>query len=256
MEKRSIRNWTIRGVYLYLVCMVMLGVAAAGAGRVVFGTLDLLNPPPPGAGAYADYPIPDGKPALDPALVQAQRDLEAERASAQDSFSAINRCLGGGAMVLVALPLYFLNWRRIRREERGGAWPRVEWAVRNVYYHLVCFVALIAVLVSGIGVLHGAAACLWSPPPAYGPGPMDIYYQQYSGAGQKVPPVTAILAEADEARRSEDARAAYERTQSILHYAATLIIAVPIFLYHWRKIQLQFAAAVSQAAAEAGPGPG
>lgn len=248
MQRRSIRNWTIRGTYLYLVCLVMLIMAVMGAGKLVTGAVDFINPPPEGVVFAPKYPLPADAPPPPLELVKAQREVDAARAESTGPPFASGMCISGAAMIVFALPAYFLHWRRVRREEPGGMWPRVEWGVKNVYFYAVCFIALMFIASSAIGVMTSAAKVAWEPPStAYSPGPVEIY-QGYVSSGEQPPDVASILAEAEAGRRREEAQQAYYKMRGLLQYAAMLIVALPVFLYHWRRVLVQFAAAAREAA--------
>jgi hypothetical protein len=97
---------------------------------------------------------------------------------------------------------------------RGGQ-SGVDW--RSLYLYAICLITLLIILFSTIAILNGVVN-LALPDPAY----VDPY------AGKESLPNPELLAQQQE----------YERLRvlkRILTSLITMVITIPIYLYHWRQ---------------------
>jgi hypothetical protein len=103
-------RWSLRNIYLYLVCLITLIMVIVSVVGVVRSTVELVYPDP---GYYSDVPKEAGgtsdRTAAD---IQAERDAQ----EAQSRRYAIISIVGNAAMLLVAGPLYVYHWRKIEVE--------------------------------------------------------------------------------------------------------------------------------------------
>ncbi|GAB4273906.1 MAG: hypothetical protein Kow0056_01510 [Coriobacteriia bacterium] len=105
---------------------------------------------------------------------------------------------------------------------------KAAWSLRNMYLYVVCLVTLIMVIVATVGVVRGVAELLYPDPTAYYSEPMPP-----AEAGADAP-------DPEELARLEESERESQRRWSILDLvgnAAMLLVAGPIYLYHWRKIE-------------------
>lgn len=96
-----------------------------------------------------------------------------------------------------------------------------RWGVRSLYLYLVCLVTLVMAIFAAVQMVRSGVELLYPAPGYYDVGPGDR------------------LDAAEERRRREAARAS-ERRQAILGLVgsgATLAIAGPVYVYHWRRVQ-------------------
>ena len=103
-------RWSLRNIYLYLVCLITLIMVIVAAVGLVRSTVELIYPDP---GYYYSAPIVKG--GTDE---RSQEDIDAERKSQEDQSrrQAILNLVGNAAMLLVAGPLYVYHWRKIEVE--------------------------------------------------------------------------------------------------------------------------------------------
>ncbi|MCL6450839.1 MAG: hypothetical protein K6T75_06065 [Acetobacteraceae bacterium] len=246
MESRR-RNWTLRGTYLYLTCLASLVFLVVGAGRTIAVLVDIANPPPsevPGSVLQPNVAGLSGPLRPPPAVVEAQARLEAERRS-EEARGPWRRLAVGLAGVAAALPAYLYGWKLIRREERQGRWPQVEWGVRNLYFYLVSLGALVALLVT-VTVLASAVSQVAVPPPSYYPGPLEVHSMMVT-EGKQSPSLSEIQARVDSERRRAEAMDRYHRRRSLISSAVSVAVALALYLTHWSRCQRGFSAVAGAA---------
>jgi hypothetical protein len=108
-------TWSLRNLYLYLVCLITLIMVIFSAVNVVRAVIDLAYPDP---GYYMPVPVaPDGKPSSsDQAQIQQQQqDIQRQ----QTTRNAVLSLVGSGTMLLLAGPLWIYHWRKIERKPSG-----------------------------------------------------------------------------------------------------------------------------------------
>ncbi len=103
--------------------------------------------------------------------------------------------------------------------------------LRNVYLYLVCLVALVISVFAAVNLVRNTVALMY-PDPGY-PG----YY------GPEVPGEGPGLSEEERLRQEQLARDS-ERRYTVLELVGsgtTLLIAGPLYIYHWRRVQSELA---------------
>jgi hypothetical protein len=107
----AIRNaWSLRNVYLYVVCLITLVMVIFSAVNLVRAGVELAYPDP---GYYSPVIVaPDGKGTVDPAESAKQQEYGRRQATR----GAVLNLVGSAAMLLLAGPLYVYHWRKIERE--------------------------------------------------------------------------------------------------------------------------------------------
>lgn len=108
-----------------------------------------------------------------------------------------------------------------------------EWNIRTVYLYLVCFVTLMMVIFGTVDLIRSVVTFLY-PPPTYTPGPLDLKLRV-----QDDPSLTTELlkeqARFDEERQRQQQR--YDQARRLAQAFSLLLVALPIYVYHWRRIQ-------------------
>lgn len=101
-------RWSLRNIYLYLVCLITLIMVIVAVVGLVRSTVELVYPDP----GYFAEPAKDGDDG------RTQEQIDAERKYQEESSRryAILNLVGNGAMLLVAGPLYVYHWRKIEVE--------------------------------------------------------------------------------------------------------------------------------------------
>ncbi|MCX8007684.1 MAG: hypothetical protein N3B11_06180 [Coriobacteriia bacterium] len=101
-----------------------------------------------------------------------------------------------------------------------------RWSLRNIYLYLVCLITLIMVIVGAVGVVRNVVELLYPAPVMAEPLPKD-------DSGKPV------MSEKEWQRQQEVNRQSSQRWTiiNLVQQAALVLIAGPIYVYHWRKIE-------------------
>ena len=102
-------RWSLRNIYLYLVCLITLIMVIVAVVGLVQNTVRLLYPE---VGYYYSEPVKEGADGMTAADIAKQQKLDQQRAQQQ----AVYNLVGNIAMLLVAGPLYVYHWRKIEVE--------------------------------------------------------------------------------------------------------------------------------------------
>ncbi|PKQ20508.1 MAG: hypothetical protein CVT66_05065 [Actinobacteria bacterium HGW-Actinobacteria-6] len=108
-------RWSLRNIYLYLVCLITLIMMIVAAVGVVRSTVELIYPDP---GYFYDVPVEKGGT---PGLTQEQIDRQRESQQQQSQRQGVLSLVGSVAMLVVAGPLYIYHWRKIETERPAEA---------------------------------------------------------------------------------------------------------------------------------------
>jgi len=112
-------RWSLRSIYLYLVCPITLIMVIVGAATAVRAVVDLVYPDP---GYYMERPIDeDGEPIYSEEEWERQQSVQRESTLRY----AILSLAGSLSYVFIAGPLYVYHWRKIGGEldEAGESGP-------------------------------------------------------------------------------------------------------------------------------------
>lgn len=108
-------RWSLRNIYLYLVCLITLIMVIVATVGVVRSTVELVYPDP---GYFYDVPAEKGGTS---GLTQEQIDAQRKSQQEQSRRQAILNLVGNVAMLVVAGPLYLYHWRKIETEHTEPA---------------------------------------------------------------------------------------------------------------------------------------
>ena len=99
--------------------------------------------------------------------------------------------------------------------------------LRNVYLYLVCLITLVVSIFAAVQLVRSAVGLAY-PDPGYGYG----YPPPVDGSGQEI-------SQAELQRQEELARDSQRRQEvlGLVSSGTTLLIAGPLYLYHWRRVQ-------------------
>jgi hypothetical protein len=106
--------------------------------------------------------------------------------------------------------------------------------LRNVYLYLVCLITLVVSIFAAVQLVRSVVGLAYPDPGYYGyygyPMPMDESGEQMS--------------EEEQRRQEEIARDSQRRQEvlSVVGSGTTLLIAGPLYLYHWRRVQSELPA--------------
>lgn len=115
--------WDARTTYYYLVCFVTLLMVIFGTVRVVQHGLDLLLPEEPYRPSPVELrertPRPPGQAdtTFTREELEEMAEEEAARQRRQQQRRTLRGLLGSLVLVLIAAPVYWYHWRRVRRDE-------------------------------------------------------------------------------------------------------------------------------------------
>ena len=98
-----------------------------------------------------------------------------------------------------------------------------HWNLRNLYLYLVCLITLVISIFAAVQVVRSVVELVYPDPGYYGSAPV-----KESGVNDK------------EFARQQQAGEDSQRRNAVLGLvgsATTLLITVPLYVYHWRRIE-------------------
>jgi hypothetical protein len=118
--------------------------------------------------------------------------------------------------------------------------------LRNVYLYLVCLITLVVSLFAAVSLVRSTVGLFYPDPGYYGYYP----YEQGDGSGD--------APSEEEIRRQEELAMDSQRRQEVLSLvgsATTLLIAGPLYVYHWRRVQSELSSRPAPDVAGGPPAP-
>ena len=111
------------------------------------------------------------------------------------------------------------------------------WSPRNIYLYLVCLVTLVLTIFAVVEVVRAVAELAYPAPAMLQPIPMPTAVPPESTL--QTPEKAPQVDQAWELRQQELQRQWERRgtTLSLVRNIAMLVVAAPIYFYHWRKIE-------------------
>jgi hypothetical protein len=116
--------------------------------------------------------------------------------------------------------------------------------LRNLYLYLVCLITLVVSLFAAVSLVRSTVGLFYPDPGYFG------YYEPLDRSGDG-------LSE-DEIERQEELSRDSQRRQEVLSLvgsATTLLIAGPLYVYHWRRVQSELPVRTGQDVAGEPPAP-
>jgi len=111
------------------------------------------------------------------------------------------------------------------------------WSVKNLYYYLVCLVTLFMFVGGAISSVNNAMQMILPDKPN-----VPIFYTYYPDYRPEFesqvfdpPPLEELEARRAEQENMDDYYRGYS-TRRLLNSMAFMIIAAPVYIYHWRRI--------------------
>ena len=116
--------------------------------------------------------------------------------------------------------------------------------LRNVYLYLVCLITLVVSLFAAVSLVRSTVGVFYPDPGYYG------YFPDSANPD-------GGLSDAEIARQEELAADSQRRMEvlSLVGSATTLLIAGPLYVYHWRRVQSELPSRVPEDVAGAPPVP-
>ena len=106
-------RWSLRNIYLYVVCLITLIMVIVGAANGIRSAVELFYPDPGYFGYYAEPIKVEGESGLTEEQIAEQEEL----AKAQSRRQGVLSLAGNLAMVFIAGPIYLYHWRKIEMEK-------------------------------------------------------------------------------------------------------------------------------------------
>jgi hypothetical protein len=112
-----------------------------------------------------------------------------------------------------------------------------RWNIRNVYLYLVSFATLMMLIVGTVQLIMGVVDLVY-PDPTKGMGYYDAKMRM-SDMQQKNPNITQedFEKQIQEEKQNQEAAWHYQKIRSFINSLILVLVSLPIYLYHWRKIQ-------------------
>ncbi|MDY0341840.1 MAG: hypothetical protein RBS17_11615 [Coriobacteriia bacterium] len=104
-------RWSLRNIYLYIVCLITLIMVIVGAATAVRSVVDLIYPDP---GYYMERPLDEnGK------MMYSDEEWELQQSIQEESTLryAVLSLVGSLSYVFIAGPIYVYHWRKIESEK-------------------------------------------------------------------------------------------------------------------------------------------
>jgi hypothetical protein len=111
-------RFTLRNLYLYLVCLITLVIGIFAAVTLVRNIVELAYPAPDYGFDYAVPAAPPGRDKTAETDADRERRLKLEREARQRE--AVLGLVGSGTTLLTFGPLYAYHWRKVQAELRAG----------------------------------------------------------------------------------------------------------------------------------------
>ena len=123
-----------------------------------------------------------------------------------------------------------------------GALERLT--LRNAYLYLVCLITLVVSLFAAVSLVRALVSVAYPDPYSYG------YYYPMDPAMEDVDP-----AELERQERMAEDGARRQAVLDVVSSATTLLIAGPLYVYHWRRVQKELPASTGLAGPPSAAGP-
>lgn len=111
---------------------------------------------------------------------------------------------------------------------------RFSWEIRSIYLYLVSLVTLIMIIIGTVQLIQTVVDFVY-PPPTYYPGPVELK-NRYQMQGVELSP-QAIEEQARIERENAWRSQRYYSVKRLANSLALLVVAGPLYIYHWRKAQ-------------------
>lgn len=112
-----------------------------------------------------------------------------------------------------------------------------QWNIRQVYLYLVCFATLMMLIIGSVQLIMGVVDLIY-PDPNMEPGYLDTK-MRVSEMQRNDPGITRedIEKQIQEERERQKVSQKYYQVKRFINSLALVVVSLPVYLYHWRKIQ-------------------
>lgn len=108
-----------------------------------------------------------------------------------------------------------------------------SWDIRRIYLYLVCFATLIMMIIGTVQIIQSAVDFVMTPPKEI-PSKLDRYAALEKNNGITKEEIDKQIK--DEEIRMEKSQQ-YYRIRRLIESISMIVVASPVYLYHWRKVQ-------------------
>jgi hypothetical protein len=107
---------------------------------------------------------------------------------------------------------------------------RSTWSLRSLYLYAVCLITLVMVIFSAVGFVRAVVSLVYPDPGYYATIPIAP-----DGKGLADP--AQYAQEQQKQQENQRQQATRQAVLSLVGNGAMLLLAGPLYLYHWRKIE-------------------
>lgn len=115
-------RFTLRNLYLYLVCLITLVIAIFSTVSLVRNVVELAYPRPDDGFEYAG-PAPLAPGERGSSETDAHRELRLKANRESQRRESVLGLVGSGTTLLIVAPLYAYHWRKVQGEVRASKTP-------------------------------------------------------------------------------------------------------------------------------------
>ena len=116
--------------------------------------------------------------------------------------------------------------------------------LRNVYLYLVCLITLVVAIFAAVSLVRSTVGVFYPDPGYYGYFP--------DPASPDGGPSSEEIARQEELAKDSQRR---QEVLTLVGSATTLLIAAPVYVYHWRRVQAELPSRNGQEVAGGPPAP-
>ena len=100
------------------------------------------------------------------------------------------------------------------------------WSLRNLYLYLVCLITLVIVIFSSVNLVRAVIELAYPDPGYYMAVPVEPDGK-----------TTVDQAQLDQQQKNQRQQATRNSVLSLVSSGTLLLVAGPLWIYHWRKIE-------------------
>lgn len=117
------RDWSIKNIYFYLVCLVTLFLIVAGFISTVSSTMQLTLPEQPNVPLmFVYYPeFRENQPVFDPPPLAKLEEMrrEQELQSGYYQVYTLRQLLNAIALLIIPIPFFIYHWKQVKPGKGG-----------------------------------------------------------------------------------------------------------------------------------------
>lgn len=103
------------------------------------------------------------------------------------------------------------------------------WSLRNIYLYLVCFVTLMMMIFGTVNIIGNITDIMY---------PTNFSYYSPKVESNTASPTESEKINAENRKRHEENQK-IQNKKNLVKSVSFVFIAIPVFVYHWRKIEYE-----------------